>query len=43
MLGYSINESTNFQGRVKYEVKKGTTVEYFYSTEEFISYAKNLL
>ena len=42
-LGYTINESTTFEGKVKYEVKKGTSVVYFYSAEEFVNYAKSLL
>ena len=42
-LGYIVNESTTSDGKTKYEVKKGTTVEYFYSTEEFAFYAISLI
>ena len=42
-LGYTVNESTTSEGKTKYEVKKGTTVEYFYSAEDFVNFAKSLL
>ena len=42
-LGYIVNESTTSDGKTKYEVKKGTTVEYFYSAEEFAFYAISLI
>ncbi len=42
-LGYSITESSAFNGNTKYELKKGSSVQYFYTTEEFLNYAKSLL
>ncbi len=42
-LGYSITEINAFNGNTKYELKKGSSVQYFYSTEEFLNYAKSLL
>jgi len=42
-LGYIINESTTSEGKTKYEVRKGTSIVYFYSDEEFVNYAKSLL
>ena len=39
--GYVVIESNTSEGRYKCEVKKGTTLKYFYSVNEFIAFASN--
>jgi hypothetical protein len=39
--GYVVNESNTNEGKYKCEVKKGTTLKYFYSANEFIAFASN--
>jgi len=42
-LGYKVSESTSSDGITKYEVSKGEILEIFYTDQDFINYAKNLL
>ena len=37
--GYVVNESNTNDGKYKCEVKRGTTLKYFYSANEFIAFA----
>jgi len=41
-LGYTVNLIRATDGEFRYEVKKDTTFEFFYSPEDFINYAKNI-
>ena len=40
-LGFNVNLVRTTDGKTRYEVKKDTTVEFFYSPEDLINFAKN--